>query len=264
VLLLLPVAVRAWRYWTFTAAVASEERTFLGEMLALSIRSYRDGNYLDATALRVRENYEFYVYPSSYLWFSNLFLTMLIGMLVGCRRYIQDARSHVPLLKRAAVWTGIVGLAAAITMAVLQRVTRPFQPTPLWIVQALAYALQRPALMLCYASVIVLLTLNVRWGPRLALLQPMGRMPLTNYLMQSVIGTSIFYGHGLGYYERVGPATVMALAVLIYGTQCVYSAWWFRRWQFGPMEALWRALTYGAWPDMRVHEVTPGENPVLT
>jgi len=57
--------------------------------------------------------------------------------------------------------------------------------------------------------------------------------------------------------ERIVALDVLRAAVVIYVTQCVYSAWWLRRWPFGPMEALWRALTYGAWPDMKVVRAVP-------
>ena len=51
----------------------------------------------------------------------------------------------------------------------------------------------------------------------------------------------------------------MTLAVVIYCVQWMYSTWWLARWQFGPMEALWRALTYGAWPAMSVQAETPDD-----
>lgn len=100
----------------------------------------------------------------------------------------------------------------------------------------------------------LLLWLNPIWTPRLATLQPMGRMPLTNYLMQSLVGTFIFYPFGLGLFQDIGPAAVVAAAFVIWALQCLLSAWWFRRHAFGPMEALWRALTYGHWPGKRARQ----------
>lgn len=72
-----------------------------------------------------------------------------------------------------------------------------------------------------------------------------GQMALTNYLMQSVVCTLLFYGYGLGLYGRVGIAQGMGLTVLIWLLQVGFSVLWLSRFQYGPMEWLWRSLTYG-------------------
>jgi uncharacterized protein len=77
-------------------------------------------------------------------------------------------------------------------------------------------------------------------------------MALTNYLLQSVICTTIFYSYGLGLYGQVGPAAGVSLTVLIFVTQIMLSVWWMRRFRFGPVEWLWRTLTYGKLQPMRV------------
>ncbi|MFN7162340.1 MAG: DUF418 domain-containing protein, partial [Fimbriimonadales bacterium] len=70
-----------------------------------------------------------------------------------------------------------------------------------------------------------------------------GRMALTNYLMQSVVCTLLFYGYGLGL--RLGIAQGLMLSVLIWAVQAAVSVLWLARLQYGPMEWLWRSLTYG-------------------
>lgn len=72
-----------------------------------------------------------------------------------------------------------------------------------------------------------------------------GRMALTNYLTQSVVCTLLFYGYGLGLHGKVGIAQGIALSVLIWAVQVVLSMLWLARFQYGPMEWLWRSLTYG-------------------
>lgn len=78
-----------------------------------------------------------------------------------------------------------------------------------------------------------------------------GRMALTNYLMQSVVCTLLFYGYGLGLHDRVGIAQGMGLTMILWGGQVVVSALWLRWFQYGPMEWLWRSLTYGQRIPMR-------------
>lgn len=76
-------------------------------------------------------------------------------------------------------------------------------------------------------------------------LAAVGRMALTNYLMQSVICTLIFYGHGLGLFGQLGRAALLGVVVGVWGIQLVVSPLWLARFRFGPAEWLWRSLTYG-------------------
>lgn len=102
------------------------------------------------------------------------------------------------------------------------------------------------------------------WLPRLARRPPpalaaLGRMALTNYLAQSVVMTLLFFGYGLGLYGRLGPAASVPLALGLYALQLALSSWWLRRWRYGPMEWLWRSLTYGRpQPMRRAREGAPG------
>jgi uncharacterized protein len=71
-----------------------------------------------------------------------------------------------------------------------------------------------------------------------------GRMALTNYLLQSVLCTLLFYGHGLGLYGRVERVGQAGIVVAVWIVQLILSPLWLRRFRFGPMEWLWRTLTY--------------------
>ncbi len=75
-------------------------------------------------------------------------------------------------------------------------------------------------------------------------LAPVGRMALTNYLMQSIIATFIFYGHGLGLFGTVGRANQWWIILGIWIFQIFFSRWWMQHFRFGPFEWLWRSLTY--------------------
>ena len=75
---------------------------------------------------------------------------------------------------------------------------------------------------------------------------PLGRMAFTNYLAQSVIFGWIFYGYGLGLFGHLGTASALAIGIAVYVAQVLFSAWWLRRFRYGPVEWLWRTLMYGA------------------
>lgn len=77
---------------------------------------------------------------------------------------------------------------------------------------------------------------------------PVGRMALSNYIAQSLVFALVFFGYGLGQFGRHGPAATLAFGVLLFIAQTVASRWWLRRYRFGPLEWLWRALMYGRRP----------------
>lgn len=82
-------------------------------------------------------------------------------------------------------------------------------------------------------------------------LAPVGRMALTNYLMQSIISTFIFYGHGLGLYGTMGRASLWWVIIGIWVFQIITSRWWLSKFKFGPFEWVWRSLTYWKLQDFK-------------
>ena len=82
-------------------------------------------------------------------------------------------------------------------------------------------------------------------------LAAVGRMALTNYLMHSVILTTVFYGYGLGLYGQVPRFSQMGFVVAVLALQLYLSPWWLARFRFGPVEWLWRSITYWKFQPMR-------------
>ncbi|HEY0660477.1 MAG TPA: DUF418 domain-containing protein [Lysobacter sp.] len=96
------------------------------------------------------------------------------------------------------------------------------------------------------------------WERGLALLAPAGRMALTNYLLQSVVMTLLFYGYGLGWFEQLPRAWQVPFVLAFFALQVVFSRWWLQRFRYGPLEWLWRAGTYLHWPALRPVSATAG------
>mgnify|MGYP003674159541 CR=1 FL=1 len=78
-----------------------------------------------------------------------------------------------------------------------------------------------------------------------------GQMALTNYLMHSIVMTTLFYGYGLGLYGEVPRLAQMGFVAVLIGLQLVFSPWWLARYRFGPAEWLWRSMTYWQRQPMR-------------
>ena len=82
-------------------------------------------------------------------------------------------------------------------------------------------------------------------------LASVGRMALTNYLMQSIVASFIFYGWGLGSFGQLSRVELVPLILGVWAAQLVISPLWLARFRFGPMEWLWRSLTYGRLEPLR-------------
>jgi uncharacterized protein len=245
--LLLPTAVSTYRYATVTPEEMARLRTEAGTRIEQNNHSIIHGTYWDATRERVEMQQFIYGEPRTVLTAYATFLTtVLLGFWTARAGYVRRAAERKAFLKKAMFWCLVIGLGCGAAMAVGFRYVVPFQISPLGMFLTTMYSFGRPTLMLAYAIALVLL-IDAGWWPRFFhWLTFVGRMPLTNYLMQSVICTLLFYGYGFGAIDTLKPAAVFALSFAIWGLQIPLSVFWFRHFRFGPMEWLWRTATYGA------------------
>ena len=104
---------------------------------------------------------------------------------------------------------------------------------------------------LAWVALIMLLCKSGALGWLRHALASVGRMALTNYLMQSIIAAFIFYGWGLGYFGSLSRSEFVPIVLGVWAFQLVVSPLWLARFRFGPMEWVWRSLTYWKITPMR-------------
>ncbi len=169
----------------------------------------------------------------------------LIGLWVGRRMLYVRLDEYAPLLRKVAIYGIGIGLAASAIGAWLLANPPHGPATAKHVYEAIAYSAGVPSLALGYAAAFALLW---RTAARrtLTLLAPAGQMALTNYIGQTLIQILIFYGVGLGLIGKISNAWIPAFAVLIFSAQLLVSHAWLRRFNHGPLEWLWRRLTYGS------------------
>jgi uncharacterized protein len=186
-----------------------------------------------------------------------LFAMFLLGLYVGRRRIFQDLDRHRRLIRRVCGWglgLGLLGMAVERGLNVTTGYTvfrAQVAGAMPQLVGDVAFAFGSTALALGYAAGITLLAQS---GARrlVAPLAPVGRLALSVYLGQTLLFTTLFYGYAFDQVFRLGPAAVTAYALLFFALQIGICAIWARHFRFGPMEWLWRALTYGRRPPFRV------------
>ncbi len=210
--------------------------------------AYSRGSYAELITLRASELPRDMTPDTDDAYVLALFL---LGLYAGRRRILHDISAHLPFIRRVQRWGLMIGVAGNVAFAV----GGAFEPSPTSVTQnvgRLCLVVAAPAMMLFYASTIILLTQREIWRRRLAPLAAVGRTALSNYLLQSLICTTIFYGYGLALFGKVGPSAGLLLTITIFLIQIPLSVWWLRRFQFGPVEWLWRSLTYWQRQPMRV------------
>jgi len=210
---------------------------------------YRDGGFFEVMRQRLVD-FEFLFTGALIFQIPMMLGVFLIGSwLVGSGR-LADPVAHRGFFVKLAIGgllLGGLGVAASAAIGTQFDLIEEFAES---IVAIGLMAVANLPLALGYLAVVVLLAT----GPLargLGLLAPAGRMALTNYLMQSLIASLIFYGYGLGLYGEVGRSAQVAIVLAVFTAQVVFSHWWLARFRMGPMEWLWRAGTYLQRPPLR-------------
>lgn len=166
----------------------------------------------------------------------------LIGLYAGKRGYFREVSKHRPFIKRVCWTTGLLGIPFSVLIMMLHQGVIDFGLANI-IVTSLLTTISGPVIGLFYVSVLVLLLEKARWQRRLRPLGFAGRMALTNYITQTLIAVTIFTG--LNYFGTMNLRLGIVLCVIVYVVQIILSYYWLKHYRFGPLEWLWRSLTYG-------------------
>lgn len=179
--------------------------------------------------------------------FPFVFARFLLGYWAGRSELLQRPDIHRSLLLRLFLVTAPLGSAATLLGYFESRVASRIATLAGQVGILLFEMILRAgplALGIAYATGFALLFLHPSCRRYLRLLAPVGRMALTNYLLQTAVCLSLFYGAGLGVGPRYGLVGILSTWVLLFGAQIFFSQWWLSHYRFGPMEWLWRSLTY--------------------
>ena len=174
----------------------------------------------------------------------------LFGLYMGRRRFFEKMAVHRRRLWRALIVGLVIGVLAYIGRGLLfAMMANPRHSLALDLTFGLLCSAHAWGLAAFYASLLFLLLQRRSWQRWLAPLGAVGRMALTNYLLQAAIIVPVCIGFNL--FGRVTPSIGVLLALGVWSAQVPASFWWLRRFRFGPAEWLWRSLTYGRFQPMR-------------
>ncbi|AHG02587.1 hypothetical protein HALDL1_02295 [Halobacterium sp. DL1] len=246
-LLLVPSATEV--LWALTGDLSEFARTWRPPQAALQaeIETYRSG-WLEQLDHRVPTVFDRQTsgYLASTVW--RVGGTMLFGMALFKWGVLTNERS-TRFYRRLVVVGATTGLAAVLA--------------GVWYIEAAGWTSSAALFWLQFnywgslplaGAYVGLVMLYARWRPEGVLtrtLAAVGRTAFSNYLLQTVLATSIFYGHGLGLFGRVTRVEALGVVAAIWAVQVVLSIVWLRYFRYGPMEWLWRVLTYNELQPLR-------------
>ncbi|WNG62537.1 DUF418 domain-containing protein [Archangium gephyra] len=233
------------------AAKAAMERS--NQLRAETRQAFSSGTYVEMVRANARYFFGQFL-PGLAGFFLPLLGRFLLGLMAGRRRLFHDAPQHLAFFRKLLRWSlGMALLGSAVGMVVqyMMRQKMLDPQSPWMMLLSPVRQLNEMGVAAVYVAGLVLLFQREAWQRRLMVLAPVGRMALTNYLSQTVISLFIYYGIGLGLMGKISPGATIALSLVIFAVQVVFSHWWLARFRFGPAEWLWRSLTYGKAQPMR-------------
>jgi uncharacterized protein len=175
-----------------------------------------------------------------FTWPTNLTL-FLFGLLAGRHRLVQRLADKPRTL-------GLILLGGLVGGAVMFWISLSLSGSK--VAPGLAFTVQNWFLSSAYAATLLLALRSPTGKLLVSPLAPLGRMALTNYLLQA--GIIVPWCLTFGWFDTFTPTRSFALACAVLMFQLPFSAWWLRRYRFGPAEWIWRLLTYGRIPPLKI------------
>lgn len=220
-----------------------EQESLFAAAAANAEHIYTSGSFSEVVRLRIDE----WLVLMSWApyWMVSILVFFLLGRWLVQTGRLTYPRKHGAFYSACRLWGLGLGLPLSIVGFWLISDENPLLPSP-----ALGWAVTLTSagsalLALGYFGLVVKHAQRLHW------LAPAGRMALTNYLLQSLCWTTLFYGYGFGLWGKLPQAVQLPLAVVFFAVQVAFSHWWLARFRFGPAEWLWRSLTYWRLQPMR-------------
>jgi uncharacterized protein len=211
------------------------------EVVSHEISTYQSG-WLNQMTLRVPASLRFQTFIFLFFFMWRAGGLMLVGMALFKWGVLTAERSKqfYSVLMAAGLITGF----PIVIYGVIRNFAANWSMDQAWFLGSQFNYWGSLPVSLGYIGLMMLLSKLPRLTPITGVLGAVGRMALTNYLLQTVICTTIFYGHGLGLFGQVERSQQILIVLGVWILQLIISPWWLRYYRFGPAEWLWRSLTY--------------------
>lgn len=215
-----------------------------GELASRAAEIYANGSFSDIINIRVEEY--FTLFFGALFYFCPVILAMfLVGFLAAKRGYIANYQDHIGMFRSVFKGGLILGLITNGLYVLAYRNANMIIPDAWSLLSTSMHIIGGVSLGMFYVSAVILLFQRNKASCLQEYIAPTGRMALTNYFTHSVVAVILFHPWGLGLFGKIDVWAGIAIALVVFVLQIFISKWWLRDHRFGPMEWLWRRLTYG-------------------
>ena len=202
-----------------------------------------EGSYLEGLQLRLKE-YMANI-PMLYGFLGPIAFSMfLLGLYIGKNRIYTSLDSYIKKISLPMILLAIATNSYRILFLFFLPETEIYANDLFRPYFIKAMVVSDVVMGLFYLWILGWLWQNTKAKYLLKPLRHVGRMALTNYIMQSLIGLILFSSVGFSLYEGFSPSQTLSIAIAIFAVQVLYSKLWLTYFRFGPLEWLWRCLTY--------------------
>lgn len=213
------------------------------QMLDEAIVVYREGSFSQLVVFRAVNELP-YVIISLVVWIPAVLAFFLCGLYTGKRGIFKDISGNTAFFKKIRNIGLPVGFLFMIFYFLVETGTLPVGTLFWHSVLAMSNYAASLFLFPAYVATVMLALQEERYKKLLSPLANTGRMALSNYLSQTVICIFLFYGFGFGFYAKTNAAVGIIIVLAIFFIQIIWSNLWLKKFKYGPMEWLWRVLTY--------------------
>ena len=194
-----------------------------------------------------------FFYRYNYLFFVSripkVLGIFLIGYVIGRSDFYKNILQH----KKIVYWAIGIGLVVGLPANYFLAYYMSNHGGDYWqlktkgLYQTIFYALGVAPLAMAYVGLFMLSFQKVAGKKVLSVFTPVGKMAFSNYILQTLIGSFVFLGPGLGYFGEVGPVYYTIFGVVVFIFQIILSTIWLKFFNYGPVEWIWRSATYKKW-----------------
>lgn len=227
----------------------------LAEFNAQRLTELASGSYGAVVHANVLMHWNHWFQISTVDYYAGLVGRFLLGFCAGRLGMFRDVAGHRRLFRHVMGWglsAGVLAGGAMLAERLLAESGR-IQPHSLLsqVLLPLAWNVATMGMAAFYVASMSLLFQRERWRRILLVLAPVGQMAVTNYLSQSVLAGLLFSGIGLGLIGNPTVLSTVAMPMAVFTAQIWWSHLWLGRYRSGPVEWIWRSLTYGSAQPMR-------------
>ena len=187
-------------------------------------------------------DFQFGIFSRGYLTFAFF----LLGLYAGRIKFFENFRENWPLMRDVLYGSLVLFAAGIVITAACFSQLGPAVTFDSWLAMfgLTGLDLVNVAMTFMLIALFVYLYGKIKGERWLRIFAPYGRTALTNYVLQSILGTFIFFGWGLGYLASIPSRYTFLLALVVILLQMLISRWWLARFYYGPLEWIWRSLTH--------------------